>query len=84
MAKSPTDTTTPKKTRAPRKTNLHHFVAKLTGEDNPTLVVANTQKSALAAIVTIKAATPADLLEAGRKSWNVVDTTVKADPSEAV
>jgi hypothetical protein len=78
MAKKPTTTTDPiapkeKKTRAPRKAS--YYVATIAGEDQPTIVIAKSFKVALAAIVSLKSATAADLIAAGKAGYPVVDTT---------
>jgi hypothetical protein len=39
------------------------------------IVVAHTQKDALAAVVTMKAASAADLIEAGKNGYTFIDTT---------
>ena len=79
MGKKTTDsnsaTTTPKKTRAPRKPQ--YFLARLTGESDPVVIVAATLKKAQAAIVSVKPASAADLISAGANGYRTIDTTAK-------
>jgi len=72
--KTTTDPAAPKKTRAPRKAS--YYVATIAGEDQPTIVIAKSFKVALAAIVSLKAASAADLIAAGKAGYPVVDTTI--------
>ena len=62
--------TTKTRTRKPQ-----HFIARLTGAEQPVIVVAATHKAALAALVTFQPATAADLMDAGRRQLTIIDTT---------
>lgn len=77
MAKSKTantdSTTSPKK---PRQRKAQYFLASVTGDDHPTVIVAKSRKDALNAIVSLKSATAADLMDAGKNNFPVIDTTV--------
>jgi len=74
MAKSSTvpTSTSSKKSRVRR---AHAYVAKLSGEEAPVIILAATQKAALAAIITLSAATQADLIKAGAEGYRIIDTT---------
>jgi hypothetical protein len=62
-----------------RKTALKYFVAKQYGIKDPVMVVAKTKKIALDIMLALSEATPADLVNAGRKGYAVIDTTVPAE-----
>jgi hypothetical protein len=81
MAKNSTSSTstTPKKTRVRKPA---YFVATLESGDS-FIVVAKTQKDALNAVVTIKPATPQDLLKAGKEETRFIDTTTPAQTGNA-
>jgi len=73
MASSPKPAST-----APRKTRNRkpaYYLASLNGAADPVIVVAHTHKDALAAVVTLKSATPQDLVDAGRNAYKFIDTT---------
>jgi sarcosine oxidase gamma subunit len=74
-AAASTGTATAKRTRN-RKPS--HYVVRVRGEDNPTLVIAKTLKDALAAVVTVKVAEDTDLIAAGKNNWAILDTTAPA------
>lgn len=82
MAKS----TTPPPTASPptdkpkraRNRKLQYYLATIRGNSLPTLIIAKSQKEALAAVLTLKAATPGDLLSAGRLEYDVINTSVVA------
>jgi hypothetical protein len=82
MAAKSNASDTSKKARKARTTQPQSFVAVFHGESVPTLIIAKTQKSALDAAVTLRAATAQDLLQAGRENWAVIDTTAEK-PAEA-
>jgi hypothetical protein len=85
------DPNKPKKTRARHKSA---YVAKIVGDQDPTIIIAFTQAEAVKAVVTLREATHHDLMDAGKHSWPQIDATVKdgefealrgtaSDPSEA-
>lgn len=72
MAKKTVDPNKPKKAR---QATAKYFVARITGDPAPTVVIAKTQSAALDAILSLKAGTPADLVKCGQENWRVIDTT---------
>jgi hypothetical protein len=77
MSKPATTSTTPstKKTRIRR---AHAFIGQISGEEQPVIILAPTQKAALAAILTLKAASDTDLIEAGKAGHRIIDTATFA------
>ena len=57
------------RTRAPK-----YFMASIVGSSGPTLIIAMTKEKAVCAVVTMSAATTADVLAAGRHGFTVIDT----------
>ena len=76
-----TSTAAPKKARKLRRAG--YFLATLTGESEPVLIVAKNLKAAQAAIVSIKAASPADLIDAGKREYRVIDITSTSAQTES-
>ena len=75
MAKSKTtDAGTPaaKKTRTRRP---QAFIGRVTGSDNPVIIIAGSHKAALAALVKFGPAQQQDLIDAGKNDWTVIDAT---------
>jgi hypothetical protein len=67
-----TDASTPAKTR---NRKAQYYLAHVSGEADPVVVIARNFKSAINAVVTITPATAADLMQAGKSGFRVVDTT---------
>jgi hypothetical protein len=76
------DSTTPKKARTRRP---GHFIVKIEGVEQPVVVVATSHKNVVKALLTVTAASPADLMSAGRADYRLIDTTApgRADLVEA-
>jgi len=70
------DPNKPKKTRARHKSA---YVAKIVGDQDPTIIIAFTQAEAVKAVVTLREATHQDLMDAGKHSWPQIDAT-QSDP----
>lgn len=73
-------------TPKPRKARVRkpaYFLAVIYGQDNPVIVVAQTHKVALSAIGGLKAASPDDLIRAGKLDWAFIDTTPAPAPATA-
>ena len=76
MAKKTPDTlTTQPKPRKKRTSVAKHFIATIHGRPDPVLVIALTQRAAMEKIATIRAASPTDLLNAGKHGWAEIDLT---------
>lgn len=67
------------KTKKTRQKKVRTFVAHLAGEDNPTIVIANTQKDAITALLRLREASSQDLFNAGAKGYNILDLTKPQD-----
>lgn len=68
-------TATPGTPRKSRTRSAQAYVAQLNGEDKPIIIIAATQKAALASIITLRPAAQRDLIDAGRHSHRVIDDT---------
>ena len=76
MSKKPADpNATPAKPRAKRTRAAKHFLATWPGSETPTLVIAPTLSAAFERVITLKPATPLDLVDAGRNGYAVIDAT---------
>lgn len=65
-----------KTTRKPRKARDSQFyLAKVSGEEKPRIIIAKNYKAALASIVQLSVATARNLLEAGESGYKVNDAT---------
>jgi len=84
MAKSRTETANAaeKKPRKKRGSGAKYFIATVHGTPEPMILVAATQKAALAKLITLRAATPGDLFEAGKKGYREIDV-MPAAPTAA-
>jgi hypothetical protein len=67
-----TESTAPKKARTRRP---GHFIVKIEGVEQPVVVVATSHKNVVKALLTVTAASPADLMSAGRADYRLIDTT---------
>jgi hypothetical protein len=70
----------PSAPKRPRKSVPKNFMARLHGVVYPILVVAKTKKIASETMLTLVEATAADLIEVGKKEFEIVDTL--ADPTQ--
>jgi len=84
MAAKAKTTPDPNKPKRARKSSSKYFVARFTGEMEPVIIVAKTQKAALDAILSLKPGTPDDLISAGRDAWRVINTEVSASQTDLV
>jgi hypothetical protein len=70
MSKKPADpNATPAKPRAKRTRAAKYFLATWPGSETPTL------SAAFERVITLKPATPLDLVDAGRNGYAVIDAT---------
>ena len=79
MAKSSTQSST-SPTSTTKKTRTRHaqsYLATIADAD-PVIVIAHSHKAALQAVITLKPATPAQLMAAGKDGYRVIDTTAPA------
>jgi hypothetical protein len=62
-----------------------HFIVKIEGVEQPVVVLATSHKNVVKALLTVTAASPADLMYAGRADYRLIDTTApgQADLVEA-